>query len=57
MNHIRRVELDSLIVDENVTMANKPFVCGRPEENGGFILNMGGLWDYVVDDENMSCGN
>jgi len=57
VNHIRRVELDSLLVDENVTMAYKPFVCGRPEENGRFILNMGGLWDYVVDDENMSCGN
>jgi hypothetical protein len=51
---VEREQLHSVLVDENMTVAYKPFVCadvGRPEENGGFLLNMCGLWDYVADDD------
>jgi hypothetical protein len=51
---VEREQLHSLLVDENMTVAYEPFVCadvGRPEEKGGFLLNMCGLSDYFADDD------
>jgi hypothetical protein len=56
MRRVGREQLHFLLVDENMTVTYTPFVCadvGRPEESGGILLIMDGLWDYVADVEDI----